>query len=485
MAWHSAAMGAWALARPKLTCSTGVSPGGGVPERVFEAPGGAEDGVGGLHAVIEGRGAERAGGREFLVGEGDAEAAAVVFADLGVGPGERGPVAVAGDIHGPDVEAGIAVGHPAGQRQADAAALAEAGHDAAGDPVVGQAADRADEGVAVCGEGEGAVDDALDAGLFQPGEVAEADLEVAGDAVEVRRQEFGLEVPRRGDGGPGDAFVFVGAEEDAAAFLTEVDFAFEVDGVGEFAIRQVVDVLGDEVLVLHGEDGEFEANHAADFAGPEAAGVDDVLGDDGALVGHHVPEAVGAPVGFEDAGAAVDFGPGQGGAFGVGVGDAGGVDMAFQRVPHGADELGFVEQRQEFGGFVDGDEFGVHAEIGASCGGHLEPVHAVPGAGEHDAAGHVDAAGLAGDAFDLGVELDGIFLQLGDVGVAVQRVHAAGGVPGGAAGEFVAFEQDHVLPAELGEVVQHGAADHAAADDCRAHMGFHGGLLRPGTWRPG
>jgi hypothetical protein len=51
------------------------------------------------------------------------------------------------------------------QRQADAAALAEARHHAAGDPVIGQALHRADQRIAVGREGEGAVDDALDAGL--------------------------------------------------------------------------------------------------------------------------------------------------------------------------------------------------------------------------------------------------------------------------------------------------------------------------------
>ena len=56
-------------------------------------------------------------------------------------------------------------------------------------------------------------------------------------------------------------------------------------------------------------------------------------------------------------------------------------------------------------------------------------------------------------------------LQLGDVGVAVERVHAAGGVPGRARGELGALDQHDVGPAGLGEMIEHAAADDAAADD--------------------
>jgi hypothetical protein len=168
------------------------------PERVLLAPAHAHDGVLGLELVVDRRGLQRPRCRQLLVREGDAEAPAVVLAHLGVGVARRGPGAVAGDVHGPDVEAGIALGHPVGERQAHAAALAEAGHDGAGAPVVGQAADRADQRVAVGREGEGAVDDPLDAGPADRREVLEADLERGGDAVEVLREQLGREVPGRG-----------------------------------------------------------------------------------------------------------------------------------------------------------------------------------------------------------------------------------------------------------------------------------------------
>jgi len=68
----------------------------------------------------------------------------------------------------------------------------------------------------------------------------------------------------------------------------------------------------------------------------------------------------------------------------------------------------------------------LHAEIAAPRLGHFQPVEALARAGEHDAARHVQAARLAGDLFQLLVEIDGVLLRPSDVGIAVEGVHAAG-----------------------------------------------------------
>ena len=90
----------------------------------------------------------------------------------------------------------------------------------------------------------------------------------------------------------------------------------------------------------------------------------------------------------------------------------------------------------------------------------------------------MDAAGLSGGLFDLLVDLEGVVLELRDVGVGVERVHAARRVPGRAGSELGAFEQGHVFPAVLGEVVKDAATDHASADDGHPDMRFHGLALR-------
>ena len=74
------------------------------------------------------------------------------------------------------------------------------------------------------------------------------------------------------------------------------------------------------------------------------------------------------------------------------------------------------------------------------------------------------AAGLPREFLDLLVEVDGVLLQLGDVGIAIDRVHAAGGMPGRSRSEFAALDQDDVLPARLGQVIEDAGADDPAAD---------------------
>src|SRR5207245_9431316 len=128
----------------------------------------------------------------------------------------------------PDVEARIAMHHPVGEREADAAALAKAGHDGASAPEIGQALDRTDERIAVEREGEGAVDDLLDAGLLDAGEMLEADLQRRRDAVDIGLQQFMAEIPRRVHRRPWLAGLLISAEQDAVALLAGVDLALEV-----------------------------------------------------------------------------------------------------------------------------------------------------------------------------------------------------------------------------------------------------------------
>jgi hypothetical protein len=71
----------------------------------------------------------------------------------------------------------------------------------------------------------------------------------------------------------------------------------------------------------------------------------------------------------------------------------------------------------------------VHAEVAAASDSHAQPVDALGRSREHQATRDVHAAGDAGDLLDLLVQLDGVLLQLGDVRVTVDRVHAARGVP--------------------------------------------------------
>jgi hypothetical protein len=279
----------------------------------------------------------------------------------------------------------------------------------------------------------------------------------------------------------------VHADQQAAALLARIGEALQVGEHAHLALPalQLGDRLGDEVVVLHRRHRQVDPGHQPDLLGPESGGVDNMLGDDRALLGHHVPAALGPrvqldhPVAQDDVGAAFLGGPG------IGVGGAVGIEVSLIRVVEAADHVRQVGDRVEVADLVRCQQSGLlHAHGLEDRPGGFQPLPALRLRGDADPAGHVHADGLAALRLDLLVELDRVGLQGGDVRIRVQRVEAGGRVPGGAGGQLGALDQRDVGPAELGEVVEHAGTDHAAADDHRAILGLHGAPSRTGC-RPG
>ena len=147
--------------------------------------------------------------------------------------------------------------------------------------------------------------------------------------------------------------------------------------------------------------------------------------------------------------------------------------MAVERVVEGADhalDVGDGGERPDLGG---ADDLGVEAHVAVLGALGPQEVQAVLGSGDGEAAHVVQAAGLSGQLLELAVEGDGVALQRGHVGVRVEGVEAARGVPGRARGELGSLDQDHVAPARAGEVVEHAAPDHPAADHCDPNVRLH------------
>ena len=92
----------------------------------------------------------------------------------------------------------------------------------------------------------------------------------------------------------------------------------------------------------------------------------------------------------------------------------------------------------------------------------------------------VQPAGHARDLFEFPVETDGIALKRGHVGVAVEGVKSARGMPCAAGGQLRAFQQHHIGPTQPGKVIENAAADDAAADHGNTGGGIHGNL--PDAW---
>ena len=103
----------------------------------------------------------------------------------------------------------------------------------------------------------------------------------------------------------------------------------------------------------------------------------------------------------------------------------------------------------------------------------LQPLPALRGGGDMDAAGHVHADRLAGFGFDLFQEVDRIGLENRHVGVGVERVKAAGRVPRRARGQDRTFHQRYVAPPVLRKVVKNGRSNDAPANYDDAIVRFH------------
>ena len=392
---------------------------GSKPQRHLEAVSISEDGTRRtLRFVDRGRGQRPAFGQE-LVGEADAEAPPVVLSHLGGRVGASCPVAESGDVHGPHVESGIARGHPVRQGEPDTPALGQSRHHPAGRPQPRQAADGADEGVAIGGERERPIDHPGDAGVGQHRKVLERRVQRRCDPLEVRGQQALVEVPWRLPALPCHGRLLVRADQQTLTLLARVDLAAEVDGTHQLGAGalvvgdDLVNGLGDDVGVLHGEHRQLEPDHAAHLACPQPSRVDDMgrfqpvvaLGGwvrcaseiaSGRVVQPDAPRlAVRRPLDASRPGVATDLCARCHRRPGVREGHAGRIDVAVHVVVHRSGELAGIDDRHEPGGFFGGDHLGRDAEVLAACVGHPQPVEALGRVGQEDRAGEVDAAVLA------------------------------------------------------------------------------------------
>src|SRR3546814_7732723 len=87
----------------------------------------------------------------------------------------------------------------------------------------------------------------------------------------------------------------------------------------------------------------------------------------------HFPAAVRQRVKFEDASEALDLGAGDARRLGVGLGHAGGIDVALHRIVKRAEEALLVDQGLEILGLIHRDDLGLQAQNPRlSLGGHKE-----------------------------------------------------------------------------------------------------------------
>ena len=300
---------------------------------------------------IERRRARGPPGRALLEREADRIFVLVELDRLGGRVGGGGVAGVAARVEHPAVPFRGTVDHPLAEELAGPARLGDAEAEAAALVEVGQPVRRADVGVAVGRVGDRAVDHALDAALGQDRHARAGVLDVALQPAQIVGPELVGEVGRDAVLPFGAALPLVGAEDEALPLLAQI-----VGDVGVAQQRQLLaaaldqgrDVLGDQILVLHGDDRQVPAEQRHDLAGPVAGGVDHDLGADRlALVGADQPLAGAAAGEAGDPGEAVDPAAGLAGEPRIGLGQLRRVDVAVHRVPERTLEVVRLQERVE------------------------------------------------------------------------------------------------------------------------------------------
>ena len=425
--------------------------------------------------LVHGRRAEGPRGGQFLVRVGHGKAVLVVLHHLGQRVARRDPAPEARHVHREDIALRFALDHPLRQRQPDAAALAEPRHDPAGRPVVAQARHRPHQRVAIGGEGEGAVDHRLDARPFEDRVTPIGEGDRVLDLVVIVGQQFMPEAPGRTAHGPGLAGLFVKADAEPPAFLAQVAFAARVHHMRMFhrALVDLRQIIRHKILVLHRVQRQVDPGHRAHFARPQAAGIDHVLGMDRALVGHHVPGAIGALPGLVHHAMCFDRGAPHARGLGIGMGRARGVEMPVERIVKPAQNAFDIGDRGNRLDLLRRKDLRLQPHEPVLGAFRLQHVEAFGRVGQRHAAHVMQPAGHACQRLQLAVEPDRVALQRGHVRIAIQRMKAARRVPGGSARQFRAFHQHHVRPAELGQVIKHRAADDAAPDHAYPSARLH------------
>src|ERR1700756_5163179 len=139
--------------------------------------------------------------------------------------------------------------------------------------------------------------------------------------------------------------------------------------------------------------------------------------------------------------------------------------MAPVGTPQRADEKARVDERVVLERLLERDHLGLHAEVARPRADEPEAVELALVGREHQAAVRMQPARLARHPLDLPKGVDLVLLQARDIRLAVESVHAPGGMPGRAGGELALLDEQHVAPADPGEGIEHARAHYAAADD--------------------
>ena len=295
-------------------------------------------------------------------------------------------------------------------------------------------------------------------------------------AIEFRRHQFALEIPRR-RAVPARmrARGLVGAEQNATALLAKIAVRPRIahDRQLARAADQLRHRFGNHVVVQHVGDPRAVPGPAGDHVAIGAGGVHHVLATNVALVGADQPFAGLQQADAGHPGAAMDLDaqrarPGRHRAGGIGRGD--------MPVGHGQerrlDALG-IDERVVPRDLVGTDDVGLVAGQLRDAVHLLEPMQLFVAARQPQAATAVPAYRVASQRLELRIELRAIHMQLRRIERADEMRALASRMPGRSRGQLALLDQHNVAPAFQRKVIQQPDAHDPAADDHHPRMRLH------------
>jgi hypothetical protein len=149
--------------------------------------------------------------------------------------------------------------------------------------------------------------------------------------------------------------------------------------------------------------------------------------------------------------------------------------------PASAQQVAGFEQRIERLDLLGGDHVHPGYAEGVVHGGDaFELLEAGRAVGDAEAAHLAKAGGLSRFSFQLRKYGHGVLAEFCVAFVGAHGADESRGVPAGPAGELFSLQQNHIVPAELGEVVGDAGAGDATADNDRAGLFRYG--IAHGLW---
>ena len=381
------------------------------------------------------------------------------------------------------VDLRIPVQHPLGKVLAAAGALGYAEGGSAAEPEVPQAGRRPQQRRSVRTMGDGAVDDALDAGRLNHWHPLHRPAQPRHQPLQILLEQFALRFPGRQPvrrPSLGLVGLFVDADQPGLLLLAQIGGSVGISHHRDFRIAPLDELrhrAGDQVVMLDVADGRIGAQHPRHLPGVAAGGVDQDFGGDGALFGDHPPLPRRQGVDLQHPIARVDPGASVAGALGHGVAQAGGVRMAVVAGPGPGQNAVEADEGVEPPNLLEVDDLHVEAHVGGDAAHMLKPVQIPLAEGEAHAAAAMPTDELAGQLLQPLVQGDAVLMNLGEVVVANEVGTLAGGMPSGAGGEFALLQQQHIGAALFGKMVEQPHAHDAAPDDDDAGLILHGAPL--------